>query len=106
MPTEYRLTVGRGVLAPHAKDRAKIVPAGNPPASTSAESDEAARAATRASRLAWAALLARVFAVDALTCPGCGGRMRIVAAITGRASVRRFLQGVGLPSDPPPTRSP
>ena len=35
-----------------------------------------------------------------ITAEHCGGRMRIVAAITEPASVRRYLAGVGLPADP------
>jgi hypothetical protein len=35
----------------------------------------------RARRLAWADLLRRVFAVDVLECPRCGGRMRLLATI-------------------------
>jgi hypothetical protein len=42
-------------------------------------------------------------------CPHCGGKMRIVAAITDRASIKRYLDGVGLPSEIPeikPARPP
>jgi hypothetical protein len=35
----------------------------------------------RGSRLPWALLLKRVFMTDALTCPKCHGRMKILAAI-------------------------
>jgi hypothetical protein len=37
------------------------------------------------------------------SCPTCecGGRMKIVAAVTDPASVRHYLKGVGLPADPP-----
>ena len=38
-------------------------------------------AVLRPRRLAWAELLRRVFAVDVLECPHCGGRMRLLAAI-------------------------
>jgi hypothetical protein len=30
-----------------------------------------------------------------------GGRMRIIATLTEAASIRRYLEGVGLPPDPP-----
>ena len=36
-------------------------------------------------RLGWAALLARVFAADLSGCRACGGRLRIVAALTDPA---------------------
>ena len=56
----------------------------------------------RPHRLGWAALLARVFALDVTVCPACGGRLRLIAALTDPVSVRRYLQGVGLPTEPPP----
>ena len=43
----------------------------------------------------------RTFRLDMETCVHCGGRMRMVAAITDRASVKKYLDGVGLPSDIP-----
>ena len=46
-----------------------------------------------AHRLGWAALLARVFAADLSGCPACGGRLRIVAALTDSASIRTYLEG-------------
>ena len=43
------------------------------------------------SRLDWARLLARTFAVDALECPRCGGRLRLVAVVTAAPSVAAVL---------------
>jgi hypothetical protein len=40
----------------------------------------------------------RVFLVDVLECPKCAGRMKIVAVVTGPASVRRILKHLGLPT--------
>ena len=51
-------------------------------------------------RLGWAALLARVFAVDVTLCPSCGGRLRLVAVLSDPASIGRYLSGVGLAADP------
>jgi hypothetical protein len=59
--------------------------------------------------LLWAALLARTFNLNMEICPHCGGRMRIVAAITDSASIKRYLVGTGLPSEFPeikPARPP
>ncbi|NKB69508.1 MAG: hypothetical protein GKR89_20755 [Candidatus Latescibacteria bacterium] len=53
-----------------------------------------------------AALLARVFAVDVTVCPACGGRRRLIAVWSDPASVRRYLSGVGRPSQPPPLTPP
>jgi hypothetical protein len=58
---------------------------------------------TRTSRrTAWADLVQRVFEVDALRCPDCGGRMRVLAAITEPDVARRILECVGMPSRAPP----
>ena len=52
-------------------------------------------------RLGWAALLARVFAVDVTRCPNCGGRLGLVAVLSDPASIGRYLCGVGLAAEPP-----
>ncbi len=51
--------------------------------------------------LGWAALLARVFAVDVTLCPSCGGRLRLVVMLRDAASIVRYLSGVRLAADPP-----
>jgi hypothetical protein len=53
-------------------------------------------------RLAWADLLQRVFEVDALRCPACGGRMRVLSAITAPDVARRILEWLDMPSRAPP----
>ena len=52
--------------------------------------------------LSWCQLLARVFAIDVTECPDCGGQMKIIAALTDPASIRSYLEGVGLSARPPP----
>ena len=52
-------------------------------------------------RLGWATLLARVFVVDVMCCPSCGGRLGLVAVLSDPASIGRYLSGVGLAADPP-----
>jgi len=56
----------------------------------------------RTRRLRWADLLRRVFAVDVLTCPDCGGARRLIAMITDGLVVRRILDHLELPSTAPP----
>ena len=89
-----------GVLAPSARDRSKIVP------TAAAKQPESHKPSTspqqRAHRLAWATLLARVFAIDVTECQECGGAMCIIAALSDPASIRGYLEGVGLPARPPP----
>jgi hypothetical protein len=55
-----------------------------------------------ARRTAWADLLQRVFEVDALRCPGCGARMRVLSAITDPDVARRILNCLRMPSRAPP----
>ena len=50
----------------------------------------------------WAALLQRVFAVDALRCPRCGATMRVIAAIEDPRVARKILACLGLPARAPP----
>ena len=50
-------------------------------------------------RIDWATLLHRVWGVDVLSCPRCGGRMRFIATITDRVVIRRILEHLGLPAD-------
>jgi hypothetical protein len=53
-------------------------------------------------RVAWADLLQRVFEVDALACPKCGGRMRVLSAITDPTVAARILRCLALPARAPP----
>jgi len=62
--------------------------------------------APRPNRMAWADLLQRVFEVDALRCPACGGRMRILSAITEPDVARRILECLDMPSRAPPLGAP
>jgi hypothetical protein len=51
--------------------------------------------------MSWAALLLRVLDVDALSCPGCGTAMVVLAFLTDPAVVRRILDHLDLPSAAP-----
>ena len=57
----------------------------------------------------WAELLGRVFEVDILACPDCGGRLSLVATIAQRGVIEKILAHLGLPVELPslaPARSP
>jgi hypothetical protein len=101
--TRAKLLRCHGILAPHAKRREAVVPK---------KPDEEELRKTRGlskNRILWAALLARTFNLKMETCPDCGGRMRIVAAVTDPLSVKTYLDGVGLESEIPkltPPRAP
>ena len=104
-PPRFHLLRYHGVLAPRARARDRIVPA-QPVAEPSA-ADGSTSAAACGHRLRWATLLvARVFSSDLSECAACGGRLRIVAALTDPASIRTCLEGVGLPAMPPPRAPP
>ena len=57
----------------------------------------------RPRRLSWAELMRRVFAIDVLECPNCGGPMRFLAAIHPPETTRAMLECLKLPSQAPPT---
>jgi hypothetical protein len=100
-----------GILGPAAKDRAKVVPTPPaPPAPDTAAADKAGTGESReidlskiprVSRLPWALLLKRVFLTDALKCPKCKGRMKILAAITKPEAIRKILDHLGIASEAP-----
>ena len=107
-PRRLNLVRYHGILAPNAHERSQTVPAPPSPTVSLAPGDSPA-APLRPHRLPWAALLARVFALDVTVCPDCGGRLRLIAALTDPVSVRGYLHGVGLPTEPPsllPARAP
>ena len=110
-----------GILAPAAKWRLLVVPAGSgadrhacgqaesscvAPLSAPNEqwalecSDPSATLHPR--NYYWAELMKRVWSVDVLECPRCLGRMRIVAAIHAPSAVRKILDCLDLPSRAPP----
>ena len=97
-PPRLNLIRYHGLLAPNARDRDRIVPGADDEPETTGES--APQPCPH--RLSWCQLLARVFSIDVSQCPDCGGRMKIIAALTEPASIRSYLEGVGLPARPPP----
>ena len=73
-----------GIFAPNSKARARVLPgsADAPePIPSPPSSRPKAIPGTRTYRLPWADLLKKVFAVDVLACPDCGGRLQIIAFI-------------------------
>jgi len=115
-PPRAHLVTYHGILAPAAAYRDAVVPRpdsqsrtgplrrhrkGAPPP----DEDEQ----DRKRRFAWADLLLRVFHVDALVCPYCGAKRKLIAMITDPPVVRDILLCVGLDPDPParaPPRDP
>ena len=117
-----------GVLAPAAAWRARLAPRRQQPVTTPTSSCPAVIANMlalspsgldnlpmppepalpmpgkhRPKQYAWADLLKRVFAVDALKCEHCGGRMRILCAVNPPEAIRKILDCLGMPIRAPPT---
>jgi hypothetical protein len=95
------------VVVEDAPSRATAPANGSPGAAPEAGATPAAYVRPR--YFAWADLLRRVFAIDILACPDCGGRLRLLATIAERAVVEKILMHLGLPADPPcpsPARTP
>ena len=92
-----------GVLAPHSAHRKLVVPnpeTDKPQDKSTQEADAKLANPARRPRLGWAALLARVFGVDATQC-ACGGKLTVLAAIMDETQIRRILDHMGLPSHVP-----
>jgi len=104
-----------GLLAPAARDRSRVVPApqlvddgprdDEQEAIVLANEDDERRRRPTVRKLLWAALLQRVFGIDALRCPKCDGRMRVIATIIEAKVVKAILDALGLESAPPSVRS-
>jgi hypothetical protein len=101
-PPRHHTVRYSGVLAGASEWRPRIVPRAQPeePVSGGPERHERTAGYRR-----WADLLARSFAVDALACPVCQGRMKLVAVVKNPESIARFLTWAGEPTDLP-ARSP
>jgi hypothetical protein len=51
--------------------------------------------------VSWAALIKKVYEIDPLLCPYCGGKMKIIAFITEHATVTHILQHIRIPAQRP-----
>ena len=105
------LTRYHGVLAPNAKYRNLVVPTPNrrvkrkrkhrahtesePTLDTDRETDRPL------APLSWAERLKRVFKIEIERCPKCGGKLRVIAAVTEPDVIRKILDHVHQQQAPP-----
>ena len=90
-----------GVLAPRARWRSQVVRYARPAPDGIALTLEATpRSAGLTQAWTWAALMRRVFALDVLACPRCGGRLRVIATVQDPVVVRAILAHLGLAPSP------
>jgi len=114
-PPRFNITRYYGVLAPAATFRPSVVPEGEQsiPAkhpgcsarietSTTEETETKPKRGKKPRNYSWAQLLKRVFEFDVLSCPRCGGRMRVLCAINSPPAIQKILDCLGLPSRAPP----
>ena len=90
-----------GVLAAASPWRSRVTPP-LPPAAETVEPEKRVR---KSGYRPWAELLERTFAVDALVCPSCQGRMKLLAVVKNPVSIARYLAAAGEMTDVP-SRSP
>lgn len=108
----FHMTRYYGVFASHHRLRERVIPrpAAPPPppqlALDFALPDDPAESSPtpspRPRRIAWAHLLARVFALDVSRCRTCGGRMRVLEVVSDADAIARILHGARAPPAPPP----
>ena len=114
-PPRFNITRFYGVLAPAATFRQFIVPEDKTtiaathqgcPARIETSKTDAAETKSEPGKkprnYSWAQLLKRVFELDILACPRCGGKMRVLCAINSQPAIQRILACLGLPSRAPP----
>ncbi|MCP3877981.1 MAG: IS91 family transposase, partial [Sulfitobacter sp.] len=105
-----------GVIAPNAALRAAVTALAREASNDAQQqrekkdTEDTVEAVWRSpARYLWAMLLARIYESAPLACPQCGADMQIIAFVTESVSVRRILEHIGEPADPPriaPARGP
>jgi hypothetical protein len=72
------------------------------PESTARQLEASHRAAGTPSAWTWAALMRRVFHLDVLACPCCGGRLRVIASAQDPLAVQAILAHLARSNAPAP----
>jgi len=100
---DQRKSLWDGVLAPNSPLRPAVTALAAAPKPVPVEAETVAEESpvSRAARYVWATLLARIYEVFPLTCPQCGGTMRIIAFIDDPTEVKKILTHLGEPTAAP-----
>jgi hypothetical protein len=97
-PPRTNLVRYHGVFAPAARLRSKSVGRLNPHlASAMGHKVPGTKEGRGRRNLLWAELMSRVYGINVLTCPECGGESRVIACIEDPAVIRKILRYLGLP---------
>ena len=107
-PPRYHTVKYGGVLASASPLRSRIAPKAVLPIAQ-VEDGQPPVPLRRSTYRPWAELLKRTFDIDVLSCPSCGGRMKLLALVIDSKSVARYLRAIGEPTDVPcrsPSRGP
>jgi ribosomal protein S27E len=98
-PKGLHLTNFHGLLAPHAAERARVMP--KPRLQQLALPLPVPVKKPRRPRIDWATLLHRTFGCEVWKC-GCGGQRRVVALVANRRTAEQMLRNMGLLHPWPP----
>jgi Putative transposase len=97
------LVLYHGVLAPHARWRRQAVSYGRPaPDANPLDLKASPRAAGPPRAWTWAALMRRVFDLDVLVCPRCGGGLRVIAIVQDPLAGQAILAHLARSAAPAP----
>ena len=103
-PPRIHMVRYHGVVAPRAGCRRNVVPAPTAKGHDANRDGDDTRDCSHVSRswTPWAVLMRRVFAVDVLECPKCGGKMKILATIHPPEATTAILESLALSPRAPP----
>jgi hypothetical protein len=99
---EINLLICHGLLAARARWRAHVVAYGRVAleptamAPTLVAGAESTKAKSGSRAWSWAALMHRAYEIDVLTCPHCGGRLRLIATLHDPAVIGKLLAHLGM----------
>jgi len=100
-PRQANQVLYHGVLAARSSLRSAVVPS-RPRRRQAVRLVRPGRRSRRSRWEPWAELLRRVFGVDALKCPGCGGRLRLRAVVVGPPATTKILRDLARGAAGPP----